>query len=100
MELKPGLRLKSAVCDAEVMVIKSGDAGTLTCGGAPMLGPGATADGAEPNQEHMRGCQIGKRYVTEDDSVEVLCVKGGEGSIAADGDLLLVKDTKKLPSSD
>lgn len=100
MELKPGLRLKSAVCDAEVMVIKSGNAGALTCGGAPMLPPGETANGAEANPEHMRGCQIGKRYVTEHETVEVLCVKGGDGSIAADGDLLLVKDTKKLPSSD
>ena len=98
-QLKPGLKLKSAVCDAEVMVIKSGGVAALTCGGAPMV-TGETAPRATPNEEHMGGCQIGKRYVTSDESLEVLCVKAGKGSLAADGEPLLTKGTKKLPSSD
>ncbi len=100
MEIKPGLKLKSAVCDAEVMIIKPGSATTLTCGGVPMLAAGDTANGAEANTEHMNGCQIGKRYITSDESLEVLCVKAGKGSLAADDEPLLQKDTKKLPSSD
>ena len=32
--------------------------------------------------------------------LEVLCVKAGEGSLAVDGNLLLQKDTKKLPKTD
>ena len=100
MELKPGLKLKSAVCDAEVMVIKPGSAGTLKCGGVPMLAAGETAEGAEADAEHLNGCQIGKRYITADESLEVLCVKAGKGSLAADDEPLLQKDTKKLPSSD
>ena len=44
-QLKPGLKLKSAVCDAEVMIIKPGSVNALTCGGAPMLGSGETANG-------------------------------------------------------
>jgi hypothetical protein len=34
--LKPGLRLKSAVCDGEAMIVKAIDV-TLTCGGVPMV---------------------------------------------------------------
>ena len=48
----------------------------------------------------MEGCQIGKRYITSDESLEVLCVKAGQGSLAADGEPLVIKGTKKLPSSD
>ena len=36
MMLKPGTRLKSAVCDAEVMVIKAGESDDLTCGGVAL----------------------------------------------------------------
>lgn len=99
-QLKPGLKLKSAVCDAEVMVIKSGDVTSLTCGGAPMLANGEAAGDATPDEAQMGGCQIGKRYVTSDEGLEVLCVKAGKGALAADGEPLAVKGTKKLPSSD
>lgn len=99
-QLKPGLRLKSAVCDGEVMVIKCAGSEALTCGGAPMLGGDADANGAEPDAALMEGCQIGKRYVNADDTLEVLCVKAGKGSLAVDGQALTVKGAKKLPSSD
>ncbi|MGD8418280.1 MAG: hypothetical protein PVH91_14570 [Pseudomonadales bacterium] len=101
MELKPGLRLKSAVCDAEVMVVKAAGGGNLTCGGVTMLGPGdaAPADAA-PDDAALDGCQVGKRYVNEDQSLEVLCVKAGKGSLGLDGEALAVKEAKKLPSSD
>ena len=95
--LKPGSRLKSSVCDAEIMVIKAMSGNDLTCGGAPMS---EEPTQAEPDQEQMHGCLIGKRYVNEDETIEVLCVKSGEGSIYCDGVELMTKDTKKLPSSD
>jgi hypothetical protein len=99
-QLKPALRLKSAVCSGEVMIVKCAGTETLTCGGAPMLAPGESANGAEADAAHMEGCQIGKRYVNADESLEVLCVKPGQGSLAADGQALTVKGAKKLPSSD
>jgi hypothetical protein len=99
-QLKAGLRLKSAVCDAEVMIIKTAGGETLACGGVPMLASGDSADGAEADAAQMEGCQIGKRYVNGDDTLEVLCVKGGQGSLAAEGQALTVKGAKKLPSSD
>ena len=99
-EIKVGQKLKSAVCAAEVMIIKPGSGGSLTCGGASMLGPDETADGATADPDQMGGCLVGKRYVNEDQSLEVLCVKAGDGALALDGQVLNTKDAKKLPSSD
>ena len=99
--LKAGLKLKSIVCDAEVMVIKAGDDTMLTCGGVPMFAANeAAGPRAEPEASQMGGCQVGKRYVNKDQSLEILCVKTGKGSLAADGEILEAKVAKKLPSSD
>ncbi len=99
MELKPGLRLKSTVCDAEVMVIKATDGDALTCGGEQLLVE-AQSEKTTGKPDHMNACVIGKRYVNEAQTIELLCVKGGEGSLYYNGDELMTKDTKKLPSSD
>ena len=99
-DLKAGLRLKSAVCDAEIMIVKAGGEATLSCGGAPMLAGDESRAGAEPVADQMDGCQVGKRYVNDDQSLEVLCVKAGAGSLAANDTALAIKDAKKLPSSD
>ena len=82
------------------MVVKAGGDAALTCGGLPMLSGDESAGASEAAADHMDGCQVGKRYVNEDQSVEVLCVKAGAGSLGADGSLLAIKDAKKLPSSD
>jgi hypothetical protein len=100
-ELKTGARLKSTVCNGEVMVVAA-PAGVieLTCGGSPMVDPAADAARVDINPDQAVPIAIGKRYVTEDGTLEVLCVKAGEGQLAANGDLLLQKDTKKLPKTD
>ncbi len=100
-ELKTGARLKSAVCDGEIMVVTTpgGDI-NLTCGGAPMVDSGADVEKVDINPDHAVGIVIGKRYINADETLEVLCVKAGEGSLAVNGDLLLQKDTKKLPKTD
>ena len=44
MDLKPGSRWKSAVCAAEVIVVRATKApAELACGGHPMTATGATA---------------------------------------------------------
>lgn len=100
--LKAGARFKSAVCDTQVMVIKaSAGERELHCGGAPMLAtseaapPGAVIDTAFAGET-----LIGKRYVNADESVELLCTKGGRGSLSLNGAPLQVKQAKQLPSSD
>ena len=100
--LKPGLRLKSAVCATEVMVIKA-PAGEfdIRCGGSPMLGANvAPAAQAAPDPAHAAGSLIGKRYTDAAERYELLCTKGGAGSLSIDGEALDVKQAKALPSSD
>lgn len=99
--LKAGSRLKSSVCDTQVMVISApaGDA-ALTCGGAPLVEVAADAPGGEIAPDHKDGTQIGKRYVDGDGTIELLCTKPGEGSLALGGVALVLKEAKALPSSD
>lgn len=96
--MKPGTKIKSAVCDTEVMVIKGSDI-VVDCGGKPMCDtrPEVAADLDEAFAE---GTKVGKRYVNEDGSVELLCVKAGKGSLSIGGSPLQIKDSKPLPSSD
>ncbi len=102
MELKPGSRWKSAVCDTEIVVVRPPKTTVgLECGGHPVL-PHAEAKpaGLELSDEHAAGCQMGKRFADESSGLEVLCSKGGAGSLAIDGKPLEAKDAKKLPASD
>jgi hypothetical protein len=92
------MKLKSAVCDTEVMVIR-GSGLVVECGGAPM-GPERPAERAALNPEFAKGTLIGKRYVDAAGSVELLCVKAGQGSLSIGGAPLQLKDAKPLPASD
>ena len=99
--LKPGLRLKSSVCATEIMVIRapSLDA-VLACGGTEMLSISeAVPAGGSVAHAHAQSTLIGKRYVDALDRVEVLCTRGGDGSLALDGVAMSVKQAKALPSS-
>lgn len=100
--LKPGVRVRSAVCATEVMVVAApGDAeGILCCGGAPMIDLAAASAGGTPAPDFADGTQLGKRYVNEAGTLELLCTRPGEGSLSVDGVALTVKGAKPLPSSD
>ena len=96
--MKPGTKLKSAACDTEVMVIRSG-AGAIECGGLAMAEAKPETPGT-PNADFATGTLMGKRYVDEAGTFELLCVKPGKGSLSVDGVALHVKDAKPLPASD
>jgi hypothetical protein len=102
MELKPGSRWKSAVCDAEFVIVrppKSG--GELACGGVAVVPHGAEKPaGAALSAEHSGGVTLGKRYTDEESGIVVLASKGGKGSLSLDGRPLAQQDAKKLPASD
>lgn len=97
-DMKPGTKLKSVVCDTEVMIIRAG-AGTIECGGAAMAEAKLDSLGAMSG-DHANGSLIGKRYVDAGGIFELLCVKPGRGSLSVDGAALSVKDAKPLPASD
>jgi hypothetical protein len=101
-KLNPGLRLKSAVCTTEVMVVAAREPDVdVTCGGVPLIELGASPPaGATIAEGAAEGTQLGKRYVDAAGSLELLCTKPGKGSLAARGEPLTVKAAKPLPSSD
>lgn len=100
--LTPGLRLKSAVCTTEVMVVAAREPDVVvTCGGAPLIELDASLpSGVAIAETAAGGSLLGKRYVDAAGSLELLCTKPGQGSLAARGELLVVKGAKPLPSSD
>ncbi len=100
--LKAGSRLKSSVCDTEVMVVRAAaDDVRLECGGAEMLAMTAEKPvGLAPDAALAQGTLVGKRYTDEAERFEFLCTKGGKGSLSIDGGALVVKQAKALPSSD
>jgi len=98
--LKVGSRLKSTVCNGEVMVVLAPEGDhELSCGGAPMA-ESVDAPSGEVDPSHADGIQIGKRYVGCDGDLEVLCVKAGDGSLAVNGEAMELKEAKKLPKTD
>ncbi len=102
LEVKPGARYQSAVCDTQVAIVKTTESSVdLRCGGMPMHAMGADRDAdAVPADGLDSGTQMGKRYVDADESVEVLCTKPGAGTLAIGDEALVLKDAKPLPSSD
>jgi hypothetical protein len=101
MELRAGQKLHSAVCDAQVIVVRAPSVAVdVRCGGAPLL-----ADGQEPGDEALDtslgdGPQLGKRYADDDLGLELLCTRAGKGALTVDGRALPLKAAKPLPSSD
>src|SRR6266699_975551 len=88
VRFRAGQQLVSAVDSTAVIVIRAPEGEcTLTCGGVAMAAPGEPAPGepapgepvpaAEPDPSLMGGTQLGKRYVDEADTIQVLCTKGG-----------------------
>lgn len=102
MTLKPGTRLFSAVCSTELITVKA-PAGEveLTIGGVPPVASATERDeGAAVADGHGGGVAMGKRYVDEGGTLELLCTKAGDGVPAINGEVLQLKDAKPLPASD
>jgi hypothetical protein len=100
--LKAGARLKSAVCETQIMVLRVPPAPLeIGCGGHPMIAMQETAPaGLVLEAAFAEPSLTGKRYVDEGETMEFLCTKGGAGALSVDGVRLAVKQAKALPSSD
>jgi hypothetical protein len=102
VKVTAGSRWRSAVDTTEVVVVRAptGEA-PLECGGHAMVEVGeAIAASHAIDPERRDGTQLGKRYCDDEAGLEVLCTKGGEGSLAYSGRALRVKGAGPLPSSD
>ena len=102
MDLKPGSRWKSAVCDTQVVVVRPPKAATtLECGGHEMVPHSAEAPGGLAiSPDFSGGTTMGKRYADEETGLEALCTKSGAGTLTIGGRPIGAKEAKKLPSSD
>ena len=102
MELKPGSRWRSAVCDAELVVVRApAEDVRLECGGHPVLPvEGRPTPGIAIDSRFAEGTPVGKRFADDGCGIEVLVTKSGQGSLAVNGVPLSLKQAKPLPSSD
>lgn len=100
MELRPGLKLSSAVCSTEVIVVAGSGDVDITCGGVPMVAAGEEAGAGTAVDGLTEGTMLGKRYTDDDGTVEVLCTKAGDGSVGIGQTALGLKEAKPLPASD
>jgi hypothetical protein len=101
VKFRAGQQLVSAVDSTAVIVIKAPAAEcTVTCGGVAMATAGGPVTHAEPDPALMAGTQIGKRYVDDADTIQLLCTKAGPGTLALNGGPLQIQAAKPLPASD
>lgn len=101
MDIKPGSRWKSAVCAAEMVVVRPPNAaGELQCGGVAVVALTDETSGGAVHPDHANGVLIGKRYIDATSGIEVLGAKAGQGSLAFDGRAMTLKEAKPLPASD
>ncbi|MFE3543110.1 hypothetical protein ACFXK0_09075 [Nocardia sp. NPDC059177] len=96
-----GTRLRSQVCDTEVIVVRPADSlDDLRAGGAPMVPLGtAVATGLTLDADFADGSVLGKRYVDES-GAEVLVTKPGAGALSIGTVRLALKGAQPLPASD
>ncbi|WP_280269707.1 hypothetical protein [Nocardia wallacei] len=96
-----GTRLRSQVCDTEVIVVRAADSlDDLRAGGVAMIPIGdEPAAGAQLDANLADGNQLGKRYV-DDSGAEILVTKAGSGTLSIGGTPLALKEAKPLPASD
>jgi hypothetical protein len=103
MKLLLGTRLASTADTTEVVVVTAPPEDIdLRCGGLPMvlITQKVASSNGRIDPRHGGGTLVGKRYAHKELGVELLCTKGGEGSLAIGDEPLLVKQPKTLPSSD
>jgi hypothetical protein len=100
--LRPGLRLRSTVCETEVIVIRAPEGDLdVRCGGAPMVPlEEAGEPTGKPESPFDGGTLLGKRYALDDPALELLCTKAGAGSLSLGTDPIPTKEARPLPSSD
>lgn len=102
--IKNGTRLRSQVCDAQVIVVRTADSlDDLRAGGELMIPiDSETADGSATrtmDPVFSDGNAMGKRYVDEG-GAEVLVTKAGAGTLSIGTTALSLKQAKPLPASD
>ena len=99
LTLRTGEQLASTICSTRVVVVRAPGAGAdIRCGGSPMVSAALVQPACTPAAEAVT--LIGKRYVSADESLELLCTTSGPGELSCDGVPMTLKAAKPLPASD
>jgi hypothetical protein len=99
--LRPGMKLGSRACDTQIVVVRApSEPVDLRCGGTPVGVPTNVNDAVGLAAGFDGGSLLGKRYEDPDVGLEVLCVRPGAGALSIGRELLKIKASKPLPSSD
>ncbi|WP_338183558.1 hypothetical protein [Jatrophihabitans sp.] len=95
-----GQRMKSQVCESQIIVTRAPEVeALLECGGHPMIEIAAEpALGLHLDAEAAN--LIGKRYDGSGGALQVLVTKPGVGQLSVDGVPLELAETRALPASD
>jgi hypothetical protein len=107
-DLRPGSRWRSAVCEAEVIVVRPPAGPVLLCiGGVPALAgspprPAGSQRAAGPASADRPalGTRLGSRYLDETSGLEMLCTRSGAGTITVGGRPTTRMAPRQLPASD
>lgn len=103
VQLRTGARLRSQVDTTEVIVVRAPSREVeLFCGGHPMIDVKAEPEaGLALDPDAAGGSPVGKRFtLSDDETLEVLVTKAGDGTLSESGQALVLKEAKQLPSSD
>jgi hypothetical protein len=102
VEVRPGSRWGSNVCETQIVIVRApSGAVDLRCGGQPMVPVDSSPTSAgEPVAGFDEGTAVGKRYADDASGLEVLCTRGGQGSLSIGETRLAVPEPRQLPSSD
>jgi hypothetical protein len=102
MNLRPGQKLHSVVCDAQFVVVRAPSSPVeVGCGGAALVEDGVEGNaGATLDPSLGDAPLLGKRYADDELGLELLCTRAGKGALTADGRPVPIKGAKPLPSSD
>jgi len=92
------------VCTTEVIVVRPGSRearAVLRRAPADRGWGGTPGEGLALDPAFAGGTLLGKRYtLPDDDSLEILATKGGDGALSDGTTLLVPKEAKPLPASD
>jgi len=92
-------KIYMAPSGAQLIVTKGGP-GTLSDGDVELLRQDSGESFAEGTPSGSETLQLGKRYKSADEAVEVLINKPGNCNLRYNGEPMALKEAKPLPSSD
>lgn len=102
LHLNLGQRVFDSASGGEFIVVRAPDADLdLTIGGqSPVLEKSDSRTGASADASEPQRVVLGKRYASDDGSLELLCVKPGTNRPVLAGRPLDAVQPKPLPASD